>query len=124
MLVQAAAAQKDGKADRAVLLLARAHGRVGRALEDVYRSHQSLEEVWEKGRYPRNAAVGGRKFLHVMDDVKDHFADRRADLSYHVAPVESIGLDEWRRALAKLIRSYAREHRLQEPDLGEAAKPG
>ena len=124
LLAQAAEAQKDDKPDRAVSLLAQAHRRVGRALDDVYRSYRDLVKVWEKGRYSRNAPVGGRKFLHVMDDVKDHFADRRADLSYHVAPVERIGLDEWRRALAELIRSYAREHRLQEPDLGEAGKAG
>jgi hypothetical protein len=47
-----------------------------------------------------------------MDDVKDHFADRRADLSYHVAPLESIGLDTWRDALGELIGLYAALHGL------------
>jgi hypothetical protein len=45
-----------------------------------------------------------------MDDVKDHFADRRKDLTYMIAPFERIGLPEWVRKLEKIIASYAEEH--------------
>jgi aminoglycoside phosphotransferase (APT) family kinase protein len=45
-----------------------------------------------------------------MDDVKDHFADRRADLSYMIAPEQSIELGQWRQALGEIIHSYAAAH--------------
>ena len=109
-LVQAAAAEKEENRSQAVELLLGAHAGVGEILRRVGNSYGNLVRVWAKSRYPRNAPAGGREFVHVMDDVKDHFADRRADLSYHIAPFESIGLDRWRDALAELIASYARTH--------------
>ena len=88
---------------------------VPRILDDTDSAYRSLVRVWEKSRYPRNAAFDGREFLHVMDDVKDHFADRRADLSYHVAPFETIGLRQYAKRLAKLTRTYAGRHGLTAP---------
>ena len=54
--------------------------------------------------------MGGREFVHVFDDVKDHFADRRADLSYMRAPEDSLGLDRWLNELAAAIKLYAKEN--------------
>ncbi|KKM24459.1 hypothetical protein LCGC14_1604870, partial [marine sediment metagenome] len=117
MLTQAAKAHKAKEPARAVSLLTKAHGRVGEAQARIDRSYRKLVAVWEESRYPRNAAVGGRQFVHVMDDVKDHFADRRRDLSYHTAPIDNIGLDAWRSALAKLVNSYARSYNVKPPAL-------
>jgi hypothetical protein len=64
--------------------------------------------------------VNGRKFLHVLDDVKDHWADRRADLSYMIAPEESIGLEQWMKQLASLIREYAQKNNVPVRALEEA----
>jgi hypothetical protein len=64
--------------------------------------------VWEKSRFPMGRAVGGKTFVHVLDDTKDHWADRRADLSYMIAPEESIGLEDWMNKLGTVIRDYAR----------------
>lgn len=63
-----------------------------------------LTAVFEKSRYPKGQTVDGRKFLHVQDDVKDHWADRRADLSYMMAPEESIQLGAWAQELRNVIR--------------------
>jgi hypothetical protein len=83
-------------------------------VEGLNRERQSifrdLTAVWEKSRYPKGQTVGGRKFVHVLDDTKDHWADRRADLSYMTAPEENIGLDGWAKQLSTVIRSYAKEH--------------
>jgi hypothetical protein len=103
---------------RALDLLLEAHGRIDAALARKDGVLANLTRVWEKGRRPRNAPVGGRRFVHVMDDVKDHFADRRADLTYHTAPLESIGLDKWRDALGELIGAYAGAHGLPPPGAG------
>jgi len=52
-----------------------------------------------------------------MDDTKDHWADRRPDLSYMMAPEESIGLEEWAGKLAEVARAYAKANKLPEPEL-------
>ena len=72
----------------------------------------NLKRTWEKSRYPKGQEVNGRKFVHVLDDVKDHWADRRADLSYMIAPEESIGLEKWMGELGTTIQEYARVHHL------------
>lgn len=105
-------AHAAGDAAQAAALLVRAHGAVGSVVAARAVALRRLEQVWEKSRYPRNRSVGKRQFLHVMDDVKDHFADRRADLSYMTAPEESMGLEQWRGQLAQVIADYARQHGL------------
>ena len=70
---------------------------------------RGLQAVFEKGRYAKGRAVNGRSFVHVYDDVKDHFADRRPDLTYLTAPEESIGIGEWRKELARNIALFAKE---------------
>jgi hypothetical protein len=61
----------------------------------------NLKRTWEKSRYPKGQEVNGRKFVHVLDDVKDHWADRRADLSYMIAPKKALawrnGWGSWER---------------------------
>jgi hexosaminidase len=71
-----------------------------------------LKATWEKSRLPRGASQNGRDFLHIMDDVKDHFADRRKDLTYLTAPEEELGLEKWITTLGDLIRQYAAAHKL------------
>jgi len=106
-LAQASRAAAEGNAGRAIGLMVAAHRAVGELIDATYDTFRRLEATWEKSRRPRNAPADGREFVHVFDDVKDHFADRRADLSYHLAPFESIGLTEWRTGLEKIIRQYA-----------------
>jgi hexosaminidase len=71
----------------------------------------ALQKVWEKERFPKGREVNGRKFVHVLDDVKDHWADRRPDLSYMVTPEESIGLEKWAEQLGSIARSYLEKHK-------------
>ena len=40
------------------------------------------QKVWYKSWYPRVTEANGRKFLHEVDDVKDHLPDRTTDMSY------------------------------------------
>ena len=35
----------------------------------------NLKTIWKKSRYPKGQEVNGKKFVHVLDDVKDHWAD-------------------------------------------------
>ena len=69
-----------------------------------------LKTIWEKSRFPKGREVNGRKFYHVLDDTKDHVADRRADLSYLIAPEESIELEQWMKNLAVVLQEYAKKN--------------
>jgi hypothetical protein len=66
--------------------------------------------VFEKSTYPKGMVVGGKQFVHVFDDTKDHWADRSAGLDYMVMPERSIGLPAWRRELGRIISDYAARH--------------
>ncbi len=79
-----------------------------------------ITTVFEKSRYPKGQAVGGRKFVHVLDDTKDHWADRTADLGYMAAPERSMGLEKWAKDLSAIIHSYAKQHNVPVRGLGEA----
>ena len=57
--------------------------------------------------------------MHVMDDVKDHVADRRPDLTYLLEAEELIDLPGWLRELDGVIDAYASKHDLG-PVLQEA----
>jgi len=107
-LGQAALRHSSGDPLGAVTALSSAADRIDAVNTDRLVVFEALKTTWEKSRLPRNADTETRKFLHVMDDVKDHFADRRADLSYLTAPEESIGLPEYAGALRRIIKAYSK----------------
>ena len=105
---EAAAARKDPA--RAVGHLVSAHNAITAARQENERVFGELVAVFEKSRFPKGRSVGGRKFVHVLDDTKDHWADRTPDMGFMMAPERSIGLDDWARTLEKIIRDYAAQH--------------
>jgi len=109
-LLQAKAAASSGRHGEAIGQLVRAHEIVVRLVEDLDRRYHALKRVFEKSRYPKGRSVDGREFVHIMDDVKDHFADRRADLSFMIAPEQSLDLPTWCKDLQKVINEYAQAH--------------
>lgn len=103
---QDAAAKNDQKL--AVEQLVAAYDKAREIVAARRQTFASLQSVWEKSRFPKNREVDGKKFVYVLDDTKDHFADRRVDLGYMIAPEESINLEEWMKQLAAVIREYAK----------------
>ena len=118
-LVAAHAADKEGRRPAAVGLMVDAHKKVRAVVEDLPDVFGRLTAVWEKSQFPKNAPAGGREYLFVMDDVKDHFADRRVGLEYMIAPEESMELGKWCDGLADVIRQYAAQHNLAAQGLPE-----
>ncbi len=96
-----------------------AHGQVRDLVRERHATYDFLKGIWEKSRFPKGQEINGRKFLHVMDDTKDHWADRRADLTYMTAPEESIGLEKWMRQISTIAKDYAKANGLLAPDLPE-----
>jgi hypothetical protein len=109
-LEAAAAAARKKEAAQAVGHLVAAHNRVAAMEAASARVQRSLTAVWEKSQYPKGRAVDGRKFVHVLDDTKDHFADRTPDLGYMFHPEQSIGLAAWRASLSKITADYAKRN--------------
>lgn len=101
----------------AIAQLAAAYRTVAALREDGTNLFAGLPATWEKSRFAKGRSVGDRKFVHVFDDVKDHFADRRADLTYMMASEDSIGLDHWLDELGQMIRTYAALNNVSVPDL-------
>ncbi|MGE5644256.1 MAG: beta-N-acetylhexosaminidase [Acidobacteriota bacterium] len=105
-----AEAAKDSR--EALVRLKAAQEAIARVRTDGEAVYANLTAVFEKARFPKNRTVGGRKFVYIQDDVKDHWADRTLDLGYMMAPEWSIGLDQWEKALGQVIEGYARANKL------------
>lgn len=118
-LEEAAAAAGKKDPARAVGHLVAAHNTIAQVRRRSEQTFAELTAVYEKSRFPKGQSVGGRKFVHVLDDTKDHWADRTPDLSFMMAPERSIGLDEWRKELSRIIRTYAAEHNVPVRGLAE-----
>jgi len=107
MLVVAAAAAQKNERGRALALLKKSADAVRCINEDREKTFARIRAIWEKSRFPKGQSAGGRIFVHVMDDVKDHTADRTPDLRYLIAPEERIDLPGWVAKLDAIISSFA-----------------
>jgi hexosaminidase len=100
-------ASAAGKHEEAVGVLVEASNKIDALDKWSKEMWESVEKVWEKSRYEKNRSVNGRDFVYMMDDVKDHFADRRKGLDYLIAPFQRTNLPGWRDKLNERIKQYA-----------------
>lgn len=119
-LAAARAAAEKNSPEQALGQLVAAYDQARSTVEERLQTFRALQTVWEKSRFPKGREVNGRKFVHVLDDTKDHWADRRADLSYLIAPEESIALEQWMKQLGAVIQAWAQQHHLPVRKLAEA----
>jgi hypothetical protein len=73
---------------------------------------KSVTETWYKAWYPRVPEANGRKFLHELDDVKDHVGDRTVDLSYMVQREILLPVGDWVEGVQSARNKFARSHNL------------
>ena len=119
LMVRAQTAATEGKASNAVAHLVEASNRVGSLNDWSEVMWENVTAIWEKSRYEKGRSVGGRDFVHVLDDVKDHTADRRKGLDYLIAPFQRTDLPGWRKKLNERINQYAAENKVQVRGLEE-----
>ena len=105
-LLVAASARLDFA--RGVSQLFEAYKMVDEMIEEEKTMWENFVAVWEKSQFPKCRSVNGKDFVHVFDDVKDHFADRRLGLEYMMAPFERMDLEGWQKQLSSIIQSYAK----------------
>jgi hexosaminidase len=63
--------------------------------------------TWYKSWLPRVEEANGRRFLHQLDDVKDHVPDRTVDMSYLVYRELQLPFGEWVSAIRGTRNQYA-----------------
>ena len=95
---------ESSRAEEAVAALVSAFRVAAGVVQDRKEAYEALQATWEKSRYRKGREVDGRRFVHILDDTKDHWADRRPDLSYMIAPEESLQLEEWMKRLERVLR--------------------
>ena len=105
------------KPKEALAQIANVHNRVAALEREGEAAFASLTQTFERSQFPKGRSVGGRAFLHVLDDTKDHWAARTADWSYMQMPERSIGLTQWRKQLRDVIAGFAGRHSLPAPTL-------
>ena len=112
LMLHAQSSAGEGRAANAVANLVEASNKVGSLIIWSNWMWENLTVTWEKSRYEKGRSVGGRDFVHVLDDVKDHPADRRKGLDYLIAPFQRMNLPGWRNLLNEEINKYAAEHKV------------
>jgi hexosaminidase len=66
--------------------------------------------TWYKSWRPRVPEANGRKFLHELDDVKDHAGDRTVDLSYMIQRELLLPFGDWVNQVRAARNEYAKAH--------------
>ncbi len=69
-------------------------------------------ETWDQSWLPRVAEANGRRFLHELDDVKDHLPDRTVDMSYLVDRELLLPFGDWVEQVRAVRNQYASAHGL------------
>jgi hypothetical protein len=75
---------------------------------------KSTSETWYKSWRPRVPEANGRKFLHDLDDVKDHLPDRTVGMQYLVYRELQLPLGDWAKQTMAARNQYAKAHGLAE----------
>jgi len=104
------ASKAGNEYSKAVNNMVEAYNLSGEILKGEKETELELTTIWEKSRFKKCRSVSGKDFVHVMDDVKDHFADRRLGLDYMFAPFERMEIDKWQSRLMEEINKFAKTH--------------
>jgi hypothetical protein len=68
--------------------------------------------TWYKSWLPRVAEANGRRFLHELDDVKDHLPDRTVDMTYLVYRELLLPFGDWVEQVRTVRNQFAAAHDL------------
>ena len=111
-LSDASAAAKKGNHTEALAAVDRALETVRRARADRNSALRQAVATWYKSWYARTVEANGRRFVHELDDVKDHLPDRTVDMSYLVYRELLLPMDEWYGRVQSARNQYAQSHHL------------
>jgi hexosaminidase len=112
LLAEAGAAAKERRVQDALATLDRTiefAGQMRQARNVVFRDAVA---TYYKSWYPRVPEANGRKFLHELDDVKDHLPDRTIDMSYLIYRQAQLPFGQWVEGIRIARNRYAEAARI------------
>jgi hypothetical protein len=112
LLKSAQAAAARPQPEEAVAALDEVLGTVKSIQRERNRVLHDLEETWYKTWFPRVAEANGRRFLHELDDVKDHVPDRTVDMTYQIYRQLLLPMQEWFEKVQAVRNEYAKSYNL------------
>jgi len=116
-LIEASQAGEDYSS--AIKQMVEAYNLAGYILKGEQEAGEKLKSIWEKSRFKKCRSVDGREFVHVLDDLKDHFADRRTGLEHMLAPFERMEIEKWQTLLMDEIDTFSKTHNVAVTGLTE-----
>ncbi len=116
-LIEASKAGKDYS--KAVNNMVEAHNLAGEILKGEKETGIVIKSIWEKSHFEKCRSVDGKDFVHVFDDLKDHFADRRTSIKHMMAPFERMETGKWQEQLMEEINKFAKAHNVEVKGLEE-----
>lgn len=119
LFIRADTSVTEGDFSKAVSYLVEASNNVESLISWSNWMWNNFTDIWEKSRFEKGRDFNGRKFVHILDDAKDHFADRRKGLDYLIAPFQRMNIPEWRSKLNESIIEFAEEHNVPVTGLEE-----
>jgi hypothetical protein len=73
---------------------------------------QSVSTVWYRDWFPLVSEANGRKYLHQVDDVKDHPPVRTVDMSYLIYRQLKFPMDKWVEKVMNARNEFAKRNNL------------
>jgi hexosaminidase len=116
-LNSAADAGIHAQPEEAVSALDRALDAVADIQVERNRVLHDLEKTWYKTWFPRVEEANRRRFLHELDDVKDHLPDRTVDMSYQVYRELLLPMQAWFDKVLAVRNQYAMSYNLPEREI-------
>ena len=110
LLKSASAAAEKNQARPALQAIDRAIDQARSIQWSRNRALHDAQRTWYKSWYPRVTEANGRKFLHDLDDVKDHLPDRTIDMSYLVYREMLLPFNQWIEQIQTARNQYAQAH--------------
>jgi hypothetical protein len=114
LFVSAQAASRGGKVKKALEAIDQALDMAGEIHRQRNRVLHDAVQVWYQTWYPRVTEANGRRFVHDLDDVKDHVPDRTIDMSFLIYRQLQLPLGEWYGQVQAARNSFAERNRLPE----------
>jgi hypothetical protein len=111
-LLQRASSTSATNSAQAIKQLDTAMDRISKLKQQRDSTLAFVEKIWFKEWHPLVEEANGRKFLHQVDDIKDHQPVRTTDLSYLIYRELHYPLDEWWSSVQKVRNAYAQQHQL------------
>lgn len=111
LLAHSADAAKENPS-LAVLLIDEAISHLKKIHSERNEVLQSVTTVWYQDWFPRVEEANGRKFLDIVDDVKDHVPARTVDMSYLIYRELKLPLGKWAKETLDSRNQFAKKNNL------------